>query len=282
MAVVMIWSSACACSPARAAGTVEEWPVKKIPEPSGIVYHPTRKTLFVVGDEGDIGELDLDGHVLRSRAIGGDLEGITCDPASGLLYVVREGQEIIFELRPEDFKVLRRFTIDRTFGDNPNFLERGGDGVEGITFVPDAGHPEGGRFFAVNQFDPPVLVELAVPLRSAQEPFERATIVAAHPVSSPPLSGVLWDAPSQRFLIISALWRSVHVVDARGHTEKSVRIPGIMQEGIARLPDGTFVIVQDTGGLIKWKPDSDPFPHEEGHPDATTKSDSPSEVSTPR
>jgi hypothetical protein len=32
-----------------------------------------------------------------------------------------------------------------------------------------------------------------------------------------------------------------------------------MQEGIARLPDGSFVIVQDTGGLLKWKPPSDPF-----------------------
>jgi hypothetical protein len=32
-----------------------------------------------------------------------------------------------------------------------------------------------------------------------------------------------------------------------------------MQEGLALLPDGSFVIAQDTGGLVRWKPTADPF-----------------------
>jgi uncharacterized protein YjiK len=238
---------------------VEEWVLPGLPEPSGVVYHATRKTLFVVSDDGSVGEVSLQGKVLNTRAIGGDLEGITYDPATGYLYVVREGHEIIFEVDPSTFAVRRRITIDRSYQGDDDFLERGGDGIEGITFVPDKAHPEGGRFFAVNQYDPPVLVELAVPLRTSRERFEKARIVAAYRIPSPPLSGVTWSDELDAFLIPSALWRAVHVVDRRGVRIASVRVPGIMQEGIALLPDGGFVIAQDTGSLLKWYPRSNPF-----------------------
>lgn len=241
------------------AESLVEWPLETFEEPSAVVYHPPRKTLFVVGDQGDVAEIDLHGNILNRRAIGGDLEGITCDPATGKLYVVREGHEIVLEVDPDSLKLSRRFTIDRTFEGNANYLERGSDGIEGITFRPDSSHPEGGRFFAVNQFDPPVLVELAVPVRTSEEQFETATIVSAQRVKSAPLSDVLWYPPVDGFLITSALWRSVYVTDSHGIRRRSVRIPGFMQEGIAVLPDGAIVIVQDTGGLLKWTPDHDPF-----------------------
>ena len=237
----------------------EEWPVASFPEPSGVVYHPIRKTLFLAGDEGDLGELSLTGELLNMENVGGDLEGITCDPSTGLLYVVREGHEVIFEVRPEDLKIVRRFTVDRTFEGNPNFLQRGGDGIEGLTFRPDPTNAEGGRFYAVNQFDPPVLVELEMPIKSSQERFGQAKIVSARRIGSPPLSDVLWLPNIDGFLVTSALWRSVYVTDAAGVRTQTVRIPGLMQEGIAALPDGSFVIVQDTGGLIKWSPAENPF-----------------------
>jgi hypothetical protein len=236
-----------------------EWSLPGLPEPSAVVYHASRGSLFVVSDDGTIGEVSVDGKVRATRALGGDLEGITYDPASGNLYVVREGHEIIFEVDPNSFVIRRRFTIDRSFEGDADFLERGGDGIEGLTFVPDSGHREGGRFFAVNQFDPPALVELALPLRSSRERFEKARVVAAHRIASPPLSDVLWSPQLRAFLIPSALWRSVYVVDANGSRQRSVRVPGIMQEGIALLPDGAIVIAQDTGGLIKWYPSAAPF-----------------------
>ena len=241
------------------AGVVEEWPVEAIDEPSGVVYHPGRKTLFVVGDEGQVAEVSLEGKVLASRVLGGDLEGVTCDPATGLVYVVREGSETIFEIDPATLKPKRRFLIDRTFEGNANYLRRGGDGIEGLTFVPSADDPEGGRFYAVNQYDPPVLVELEVPLRSSKERITSAEIRAVWPLGPPPLSDLSWDAPSRSFLVPSALWHSALVVTPEGTKKGSVRLPGFMQEGITRLPDGSFVIAQDSGGLIKWKPEGDPF-----------------------
>ena len=253
---------------------IVEWTLPGLPETSAVVYHTTRKTLFVVSDEGGIGEVTLDGKVKSSRALGGDLEGITFDPATGYLYVVREGHEILFEVDPDRFTIRRRFTIERSFEGDTDYLERGGDGVEGVTFVPDASHPEGGRFYAVNQYDPPALVELGVPLRTSRERFERARVLRAFRIASPPLSDVSWHDGFKVFLIPSALWRSVHIVDSAGNRLRTVRVPGIMQEGIAALPGGAYVIAQDTGGLIRWEPVSEPF--------AATPAEAPSTQNAPQ
>lgn len=236
-----------------------EWPLVEFAEPSGVVYHPLRNSLFLVGDRGDIGEVSLEGKLLRQTHLGGDLEGIAVDPRNGLLYVVREGHEIVFEVRPEDFKLLRRFTVNRSFRGDPDFLKRGGDGLEGLAFVPDDEHPEGGRLWAVNQFDPPVLVELGIALKSSKEKFQTATVQSAVPMGLPPLSDLCWNPKRRKFLVVSALWRRVAVLDAEGKQERSVHIPGFMPEGLAILPDGRIVIAQDSGGLLVWTPDKDPF-----------------------
>lgn len=238
---------------------IEEWALDAFPEPSGIVYHAERNTFFAVGDEGDVVELGLDGELLRMVHLGGDLEGVTVDPASGSIYVLREGHEIIFELDPAVLKIERRFVVDRAFEDKPNFLKRGGDGLEGLTFVPDSSHPEGGRFFAVNQYDPPVLVELHLALRSSDKAFETAKVIAAWTVDAPPLSDVVWDPASESFLVVSALSRKVHLVGRDGELRGVVKIPGFMPEGIAFFPDGRFAIAQDTGGVVVWAPGASPF-----------------------
>lgn len=250
---------------------VVELPLPDFKEPSGIIYHPSRHSLFLIGDEGDIGEMALDGTLLRQFHLGGDLEAITVNPSSGLLYVAREGYELIYEVRPDDFSVLRRFGIDRTWQGNPNFLKRGGDGIEGLTFVPDDTDPEGGRLWAVNQYDPPVLVELAIPLKTSTEKYATAKILRAIPVDPAPLSEVTWDPVHREFLVLSALWKRVAVLDADGKYERSVHVPGFMPEGLTRLPDARYAIAQDSGGVVFWKPAGDPFRGDvaSGPPDPT-------------
>ena len=62
-------------------------------EPSGIVYHEERGTLFVVGDEGHIGEMKRGGKYVKKKHLRhADFEGITVHPATGLLYVAVEGE----------------------------------------------------------------------------------------------------------------------------------------------------------------------------------------------
>jgi hypothetical protein len=47
---------------------------QNFPEPSGICFHPLRKTLFVVSDEGEVTEIETDGTPVFRMAIPGDLD----------------------------------------------------------------------------------------------------------------------------------------------------------------------------------------------------------------
>jgi len=101
----------------------------EIKEPSGIVFHALRKTLFVVGDKGDLCEMTCEGKVLnKKRIIEADFEGITCNPSTGLLYIAIEGDEKIIETEPEKLEIKRGFTIESTF-DGKEVLRQGGETV---------------------------------------------------------------------------------------------------------------------------------------------------------
>ena len=119
-----------------------------IAEPSGIVFHAQRGTLFVVGDEGDIIEMTTKGKHIKAKRLleQGDYEGITVDPSTGLLYVAIEDDETIIEIDPETFKIMRRFEIERTYREKL-VMKKGNQGIEGITFIPDVQSPQGGTFF---------------------------------------------------------------------------------------------------------------------------------------
>jgi len=89
----------------------------RLNEPSGVVFHPLRGTLFAVGDEGHICELKTDGTMLKlARISEEDYEGITVNPASGLLYVAVEGEDQIVEIHPDTFDVLRQWDVERSLG----------------------------------------------------------------------------------------------------------------------------------------------------------------------
>ena len=120
---------------------------KAFDEPSGIVFHARRGTFFVVGDEGMIGEFSLKGKQIRVKEFSDepDFEGVTVDPSSGLLYVAHEVADRILEIDPETFKVLRVFDVPRRF-EGEVVMDAGGDGIEGITFVPLKDHEQGGVF----------------------------------------------------------------------------------------------------------------------------------------
>ena len=179
-------------------------------EPSGIVFHPGRGTLFVVGDEGDICEIQTDGTLVKQKRIRhADFEGITYVPSTGLLYIAIEGEEKIIEINPEDFSVLRAFTVDRTF-QGKVVLKAEGQGIEAITFVPDANHPEGGVFYVANQAfdldsteDLSAIFEVEVPLKGSSGADSTAKIVRYFTPGVIDLSGLHYDRINDRLYVIS-------------------------------------------------------------------------------
>lgn len=224
-----------------------------IVEPSGICFHPSRGTLFVVSDQGGIFEVRTDGSPVADWHVPGDLEGITVDPATGLLYAVIEAEDVILEFDPRAGAVTRRFPVDRAYGGNPAFLEkqtsRYDNGIESLVFVPDPERPEGGTFFAGNQEDPAVIVELLVPLASAGD--GPARILRALPFAVVDPSGLGYDPATDTLSVISDADNIYAEISRDGRLIREFAFPGNDQEGFARDGAGFIYIVQDAGGILK-------------------------------
>jgi len=229
-------------------------------EPSGIAFHPGRGTLFIVGDEGDVCEIQRDGTLVKQkRILNADFEGITCNPLSGFLYIVIEGEEKIIEVDPNNFRVVREFSIDRVF-QGAVVLTPGGHGIEAIAFVPDVNHPEGGTFYITNQCfdlndkeDPSAIFELELPLRSRSHGSNIAKIVKYLPFKTIDLSALHYDEKSGHLYVMSDATNTLFEITTEGKILKAYAFPGDNQEGIAADTKGFLYIAQDSGGIIKIK-----------------------------
>jgi uncharacterized protein YjiK len=226
-------------------------------QPSGLCFHPRRKTLFVASDEGWVAEMKTDGTDLWSARVPGDLEAITVDPETGLLYVAIEAEDTILEFDPDRREVTRRFPINRSLGSDPQFLQRQVDrydnGIEALAFVPDSHHPEGGSFFAGNQEDPPCIIEVLAPLKSSREAEAEAKIIRMRPLAIQDPSDMYYDGRTHRLNIVCDAPNVLLEITLQGKIIKQYAFPGDTQEGIACDEDGFIYIAQDVGGIIKLK-----------------------------
>jgi len=230
---------------------------QNFPEPSGICYHPQRKTLFVVSDEGRISEIRTDGTPLFTLKIPGDLEGITVNPQTGLLYIAMEGEDVILEFDPDRREITRRFIINREFQGDSNFLQKQEEnydnGIESITFVPDSGNPEGGVFYVGNQWDPPCVMEVLVPLKSSRKEIEEARILRVLPLVMDDPAAMYYDYESRLLNVVSDADNILVEITLEGKIVNEYAFVGDNQEGIAIDDQGYMYIAQDSGGIIKIK-----------------------------
>ena len=257
------------CSPARYSPTIRfpyEWlgtpgfdgdiDQQNLAEPSDICFHPFRKTLFVVSDEGAITEIETDGTPVFNLKLPGDLEGVTAHPQSGLLYIVIEGEDVILEFDPDKKEVTRKFPVNREFQGNPNFLQKqeGYDnGIESIAFVPNENHPEGGTFYAGNQRDPPCIMEILVPLKSSQAETAEARIIRVLPFKMDDPAAMYYDSETGLLNVVSDADNILVEITLEGKLIKEYAFLGDNQEGIAWDEEGYLYIAQDSGGIIKVK-----------------------------
>ena len=172
-------------------------------EPSSILFHAERGTLFAVGDEGDLIELKTDGTVLQTSHPGHmDFEGITLGP-DGKIYV---GVECLYDEKgkpsgilvvdPDTLEVERTIQVDAMLNGARVFAVREDGGMEGLCYVPERG------WFAVNQFFPARLVELDVPAEGDRATVKRIVADLTLPVVC--ASDICYDATSGHILVISS------------------------------------------------------------------------------
>lgn len=227
------------------------------PEPSGICFHPTRKTLFVVSDEGEIAEIEKDGTPVFRMSIPGDLEGVTVNPETGLLYLIKEGDDIILEFDPERRELMRSFPLNRTYHGNSDYIEKREDsfdnGIESIAFVEDKKHPDGGTFYIGNQWDPPCVMEVQIPLRSGHEQTAEANILRVLLLELDDPAASYYDPQTGLLNVVSDADNILVELKLNGRIVKEYAFLGDRQEGIARDDEGYLYIAQDLGGILKVK-----------------------------
>ena len=229
-------------------------------EPSGIVYSARRGTLFVVGDEGDICELLLDGTLIGKKHINNaDLEGITIDPATGLLYTIKEHSMMILEIHPDSLKLLRQFSIETTSGAHIPARKSSNRGIEAITFAPDPGHPSGGTFFIANQGwrtrhakGVAAVYEITAPLQDTTDANQTAHMVRHFEPGNTDLAGLHYDDRLKQLLLISDEHDTLMLLTTDGKTRASYKLPGKNQEGITMDSEGYLYIAEDSGDIIKY------------------------------
>ena len=230
---------------------------QQLREPSGICYHAQRNSLFVVSDEGELAEISKDGTPIANYQIKGDLEAVDVVPATGLIYIGVEGEDVILEFDPVKGEVTRRFPINRSFQGKPDFLKKQTDsydnGIESLAFVPDEGDPEGGSFYVGNQWDPPMIMEVRVPLKSSSAPEAEATIVRVLPFRMDDPAAMYYDPVTKRLNIVSDADNILAEVTLNGKMVRQYAFLGNDQEGVCRDDEGYLYIAQDRGGIIKVK-----------------------------
>ncbi len=228
-----------------------------LPEPSGICFHPLRRTLFVVSDEGEIFEMKTDGTPISKTTIPGDLEGVAVDPGTGLLYVIVEGDDIILEFDPDKKEVLRSFPLNRAYRNNPEYIVKQKDaydnGIESIEFVRDDKHPEGGTYYIGNQWDPSCIMEVLIPLKTGRKGTAEAKILRVLPLKINDPSGLFYDPETGLLNVISDADNLLVEATLEGEILREFAFPGNSQEGLAGDDEGYLYIAQDSGGILKIK-----------------------------
>jgi uncharacterized protein YjiK len=217
----------------------------KIKEPSGICFHSKTKTLFIVGDKGDIAEIKTDGTILRNQHIAkADFEGVTHNPENGNLFVAVEGDEVIWEINRKNLEIVRKIKIERTFN-GKLVLNPKGDGIEAITY-----NPKTKTIFVANQGkklkddDGPFIAELKLEDNSAK-------IIRTFPLSTTDLSGLHYDQKSDQLILISDKNNLIMEIDKTGKILSKKNLLGKDQEGITFDEKGVCYIVQDSGGILQ-------------------------------
>jgi len=225
--------------------------VEGVREPSGIAPHPGLHHLFVVGDEGTVGELDANGRTIRADPVPGNLEDLAFHPPSGMLILLVENPPGLVVYDPAAHRETRRITLDTAgrLGRAPD--GRKAQGLEGLAFRPEAGRPGGGVFYLAHQRSPAMVVAAAF------DPLQAATVGkdavvdrwAMEPYRH--LTAISYDAARDRFLLIAD--RRLVVLRADGKTEtRSAPLPMAGPEGVCVDQTGALWIVDDPSGVTRF------------------------------
>lgn len=209
-------------------------------EPSGVDWHEKLNKLFLVGDGGTVTMMNKDGTEITNWSIGGDLEGITIpDSQSNFVYVGVENPDGIWEFNITTGVVTRRFDL------TPWMQGPDNQGLEALTFVPNALNQEGGLFYTGHQEKGRVYI-FQLPIKSSSTATAVSFINSFDPVPGRgDLSGMDYDPLNDLIYAIYDADNKLISMKPDGTFIQEWSLPHNEQEGFARNSDCDFVVAQD-------------------------------------
>lgn len=187
----------------------------EVKEPSGLTLDPERKTLWAVGDNSDVYQLDLRGGVLaRFRGVGADLEGIAFSPKDSTLWVADEADNSLIQLSRSGQRLARHQLALRS-EDNK--------GLEGICLDGQS------RIFVLNEKKPGLFIALAPDLSIER----RLTLTFARDYSD-----LAFEAQGGNFWVLSDQDQALFLWSPEQGVLRTFLLPFSNPEGVAVDPVG--------------------------------------------
>ncbi len=219
---------------------------------SGIACHPKLGHLFVVGDRGNIAELDGAGRRVRMAPVKGDLEDVAVYRPSGQLVLVSEKKSRLILFDPVAFSEVKRWHLDRDAIIGGAFGEKN-KGFEGLTWRPDPARPGGGVFYLVHQALPAMIVSLAFDPAADVERLGATVILDRWPLNSHAKLTALTYLPTlDRLVLINGHKRHLIILRLDGTEVADFALPDIQPEGVCIDGQGNLWIADDQRGVLRF------------------------------
>lgn len=231
-------------------GEPERLAAPGVKEPSGVAFSPARGTLFVVGDEGSLVEIDPLGKLVARLPMGGNLEDVALHTPSGRLVLLSEKKGELTVFDPATGKKTGRFKLDA----EALLGEKGVDknqGFEGLAFRPDAARAGGGIFYLVHQRSPALMVAFTFdPVLSSGSLGAESVLSRTKVAKYEDLTAITYDASLDRLFVIADSKDRIAMLGLSGVEEADIVLPGVQQEGLTFDKDGNLWIADDRAGLL--------------------------------
>lgn len=216
----------------QAAPELPELISSRVRRPTGIAWHPERKSLFIATKLGEIAEVTLEGRRIHSRAAGlGALEAVAIGP-DGAVYVGSEREPAINVFDAETLQSIGRHLVELPNTDGE---------IEGLCALEDDGT------FAIAVEGEPCLL-LTVRFERGKE---QAEVISSSPLPVDDFEG-LQARKGGGYLLVSREDDRLLVLDDRGNSAaEPIDLPGFEQESVA-IADDLLVICEESGWLAIW------------------------------
>ena len=185
--------------------------------------------------------MNRDGTELVHWNLGGDFEAVTvADHESNFIYIGVENPDSVIEFDVSSGQITRTFSLTNWMTGPSNL------GLEALTFVPDATHPEGGRFYAGLQSTGEVFrFDLSIkssPTVTSVTFIDTLTIEGNHT----DIADLSYDPSSDRILAVYDSLDRIKVIEKDGELRTQWVAPGSEQEAILYV-GGELFIGEDFG-----------------------------------